>query len=114
MFSDYLRPALRLAALMRNPGVYVFTHDSIGLGEDGPTHQPVEHLAALRAIPSLVVMRPADARETAGAWAEAIARQDGPTALVLSRQNLPVLEGTAADEVGRGAYAVLDADDPDL
>ncbi len=113
-FSDYLRPSLRLAALMGLPVVYVFTHDSIGLGEDGPTHQPVEHLAALRAIPNLVVLRPADARETVGAWLEAIQRTDGPTALILSRQNLPVLDGTDPDDVGSGAYVLVDADDPDV
>ena len=83
VFSDYLRPALRLSALMGQPVVYVFTHDSIGLGEDGPTHQPVEHLAALRAIPNLAVLRPADANETAEAWALALARTAGPTALIL-------------------------------
>lgn len=91
VFSDYLRPALRLSALMCQPVIYVFTHDSLGLGEDGPTHQPVEHLAALRAIPNLAVLRPADAHETAEAWSVALTRTDGPTALVLSRQPLPVL-----------------------
>ena len=91
VFSDYLRPAIRLAALMELPVIYVFTHDSVALGEDGPTHQPVEHLVALRAIPDLVVMRPADAHETAQAWRVALARRNGPTALVLTRQKLPVL-----------------------
>jgi len=110
IFSDYMRPAIRLAALMRLPVVYVFTHDSIFLGEDGPTHQPVEQLAALRAIPGLVVLRPADARETAAAWRVAIARRDGPTALALSRQKLPLLAGSADDEgVARGAYVVKDS-----
>ncbi|MBI4603308.1 MAG: transketolase [Planctomycetes bacterium] len=100
VFSDYLRPAIRLAALMRQPVIYVFTHDSVFLGEDGPTHQPVEHIAALRAIPNLRVIRPADANETAAAWAQALERTDGPTALVLSRQNLPVCDETA---LGKGA-----------
>lgn len=116
VFSDYLRPALRLSALMRQPVIYVFTHDSIGLGEDGPTHQPVEHLASLRAIPGLVVIRPADGWEVAEAWRAALERRDGPTALVLSRQDLPVLErppnasaaglrfgGYVLRELGRGA-----------
>ncbi|MGH8886863.1 MAG: transketolase [Egibacteraceae bacterium] len=106
VFTDYLRPSLRLAALMGAPVVYVMTHDSIGLGEDGPTHQPIEHLAALRAIPNLVVLRPADGRETVGAWAEAVRRTTGPTLLALSRQDLPVLEGTDPAAVGKGAYVV--------
>jgi transketolase len=114
IFTDYLRPALRLACLMGLPVIYVMTHDSIGLGEDGPTHQPVEHLAALRAIPGLHVHRPADARETMGAWREAVARTDGPTLLALTRQDLPVLEGTAAEAVRAGAYAVVEAEDPDV
>jgi transketolase len=100
VFSDYLRPAIRLAALMKQPVVYVFTHDSIFLGEDGPTHQPVEHVAALRAIPNLRVIRPADANETVAAWALALERKDGPTALILSRQNLPIYEETVH---GKGA-----------
>ena len=99
VFSDYLRPALRLSALMGLPVVYVFTHDSVGLGEDGPTHQPVEHLAALRAIPNLTVIRPADANETALAWEAALA-SDGPTALVLSRQSLPMLPTADLDVAG--------------
>ena len=86
VFSDYMRPAIRLAAMMELPVIYVFTHDSIGLGEDGPTHQPVEHLAALRAIPNLVVIRPADANETAEAWRVALEYRSGPVALLLSRQ----------------------------
>ena len=102
IFSDYMRPAIRLAALMRLPVVYVFTHDSIFLGEDGPTHQPVEQLAALRAIPGLVVLRPADARETAAAWRVALARREGPTALALTRQKLPLLEASAAGAERRG------------
>ncbi len=110
VFSDYMRPAVRLAALMKTDVYYVWTHDSIGLGEDGPTHQPVEHLAALRAIPGLAVVRPADANETASAWRAAIDSPAGPKALALSRQNLPVLKGTkefARDGVRRGAYVLV-------
>ena len=99
VFSDYMRPAVRLAALMRLPVIYVWTHDSIGLGEDGPTHQPVEHLSALRAIPGLDVVRPADANETAWAWRLALEHTDRPTALCLTRQNLPVFDRT---ELGAG------------
>jgi transketolase len=109
IFSDYLRPSLRLSALMEQPVVYVFTHDSIGLGEDGPTHQPVEHLMALRAIPNLAVLRPADANETREAWAVAVRRTEGPTALALTRQKLPIFdreEVAPARGVGRGAYAL--------
>jgi len=115
-FSDYLRPSLRLAALMKLAAIYVMTHDSVGLGEDGPTHQPIEHLAALRAMPHLHVIRPADARETAGAWRQALARTDGPTMIVLSRQNLPVLEGSDPDQVPQGAYVVAggEFEDPDI
>jgi len=112
IFSDYMRPAIRLAALMRLPVVYVFTHDSIFLGEDGPTHQPISQLAALRAIPGLVVLRPADARETAAAWRLAVARRDGPTALALTRQKLPVLAettGLAGEGVARGAYVLWES-----
>ena len=106
VFADYMRPSVRLAALTGLPVVYVYTHDSIGLGEDGPTHQPVEHLASLRAIPNLVVIRPADANETAGAWKVALERTGGPTALALSRQRLPVLRpGSAVD---KGAYVLED------
>ena len=111
VFSDYMRPAIRLAALMRLPVVFVFTHDSIGIGEDGPTHQPVEHLAALRAIPDLVVLRPADANETAAAWRVALERRDGPTALVLTRQKVPVLPPPPPDGLARGAYVRADGDD---
>lgn len=103
-FSDYMRPAIRMAALMGLPVTFVYSHDSIGMGEDGPTHQPVEHLASLRAIPNLVVLRPADANETAGAWRVALERGDGPTVLVLSRQKLPVLPGGGLVE--RGACVV--------
>ncbi|MFH1176024.1 MAG: transketolase [Acidobacteriota bacterium] len=109
VFSDYLRPALRLSAMMGLPVIYVFTHDSIAMGEDGPTHQPIEHLAALRAIPNLVVLRPADARETAAAWRLALERRDGPTALILSRQKLPVLPPPPAGAVARGAYVRAEA-----
>jgi transketolase len=111
IFSDYLRPAMRLAALMEVGVVYVFTHDSIGVGEDGPTHQPIEQLAALRAIPRLVVIRPGDANETAAAWRIAIESTDRPVALVLSRQNVPTLDRSrlaAADGVRRGAYVLVD------
>ena len=109
VFCDYMKPAIRLAAMMGLSVVYVFTHDSIGLGEDGPTHQPIEHLASLRVIPNLNVIRPADANETVAAWREALRRQDGPTALILTRQNLPTLElmvEKAASGLPRGAYVV--------
>ncbi|MGW4423707.1 transketolase [Streptosporangium sp. NPDC004631] len=110
VFSDYMRPAVRLAALMRLPVTYVWTHDSIGLGEDGPTHQPVEHLWALRAIPGLDVVRPADANETAAAWRTVLEHADRPAALALTRQNVPVYEGTGdAAKVARGAYVLRDA-----
>ena len=105
VFSDYMRPAVRLSALMKTPVLYLFTHDSIGLGEDGPTHQPIEHIMSLRAIPGLTVIRPADAAETVEAWKLAIERRDGPIALVLTRQGVPVLEGTGAG-LRRGAYVV--------
>ena len=112
VFSDYCRPAIRLAALMGAPAIYVFTHDSIGLGEDGPTHQPVEHLAALRAIPNLVVLRPADAVETAEAWQVALERRAGPTVLALSRQNVPTIRtGGAQNRVAEGAYEIAGATD---
>jgi transketolase len=111
-FADYMRPAIRLAALMQLRSIYVFTHDSIGLGEDGPTHQPVEHAAALRAIPRLAVIRPADANETASAWRVAMTRR-GPTALLLTRQAVPILVGT--DDVRRGGYILADTEGrPDL
>src|SRR5262249_34258843 len=108
IFSDYMRPAVRLAALMGVPTIYVWTHDSIGLGEDGPTHQPVEHLAALRAIPGLDVVRPADANETAAAWKALLERGTRPTGLALTRQNVPILEGTDAAGVARGGYVLSD------
>jgi transketolase len=119
VFSDYMRPAIRLAALMRLRVIYVFTHDSIGLGEDGPTHQPVEQLAALRAIPGLTVLRPCDASETAEAWRYALSRTNGPVALVLTRQGVPVLDRsvfTPASGLQRGAYVLEDdrKGNPDL
>lgn len=112
VFSDYMRPSIRLAALMGLPVIYVFTHDSIGLGEDGPTHQPVEHLAALRAIPNLVTIRPADAAETAVAWKVALGRRDGPTALILTRQKVPSYDRSVfapAGGVERGGYILAEA-----
>lgn len=112
VFSDYLRPAIRLAALMKLPVTYVFTHDSIAVGEDGPTHEPIEQLAALRAMPNLSVIRPADGNETAAAWKLAVESTDKPTALVLSRQDLPTLKGTdskAYDGVSKGGYIVSPA-----
>ncbi len=117
VFSDYLRPAIRLAALQKLPVIYVFTHDSIAVGEDGPTHEPVEHLAALRTIPGLTVIRPSDANETASAWAYALSRKEGPVALVLSRQNLPIYEETKANvgDVANGAYVLTETNEqPDL
>lgn len=110
-FSDYMRPAVRLAALMDIDTIYVWTHDSIGLGEDGPTHQPIEHLSALRAIPRLSVVRPADANETAYAWRTTLARRNGsgPVGLILTRQGVPVLDGTDAEGVARGGYVLSDA-----
>lgn len=111
VFADYMRPAIRLAALMGLPAIYVFTHDSIWVGEDGPTHQPVEQVTSLRIIPNMVVLRPADANETAAAWRVALERRDGPTALILSRQGLPILAGTdegAQRGVSRGAWCPVD------
>ena len=118
-FSDYMRPAVRLASLMNIDTIYVWTHDSIGLGEDGPTHQPIEHLSALRAIPNLSVVRPADANETAYAWRTVLARGSGsgPVGLILTRQGVPVLEGTDFEGVGRGGYILGDSDpdeEPDV
>lgn len=111
VFSDYMRGAMRLAALMGQPVIYVLTHDSIGLGEDGPTHQPIEHLMALRAIPGLWVWRPADANETAIAWRLALERTDGPSVLALTRQNLPTLDGPT-HLAARGGYVLRDSPDP--
>src|SRR3989442_13359857 len=109
-----MRRAVRLSALMGLPVVWVWTHDSVGLGEDGPTHQPIEHYAALRAIPHLWVVRPADANETSAAWRVALEREDGPVALLLSRQNLPVLDRSElgpAGELVRGGYVLWDSSD---
>ncbi len=111
VFSDYNRPAIRVSALSDYPVIWVFTHDSIGLGEDGPTHQPVEHLAALRAIPNLIIIRPADANETCEAWKAAVERKDGPTVLVFSRQNAPTMDRTKvapANGLQKGAYVLAD------
>ncbi len=113
-FADYMRPAMRLAAMNRLPVIYVFTHDSVAVGEDGPTHQPVEHLASLRILPGLVVLRPGDANETREAWKLALARTDGPTALVLTRQKLGVIDRStrgAPEDTGRGAYVLSEAPD---
>ena len=118
IFSDYMRGSIRLAALMELPSIFVFTHDSIGLGEDGPTHQPIEHLAALRAIPHLSVVRPADANETAYAWRSVLARGNGsgPVGLILTRQGVPILEGANYEGVTKGGYILGDAggDQPDV
>jgi transketolase len=117
IFSDYMRPAIRLAAIMELPVVFVFTHDSIGLGEDGPTHQPIEHLTSLRAIPNLTVFRPADATETVEAWRAALTRRHGPTALILTRQAIPVLDRARyapAKGAARGAYVLADAENPEV
>jgi transketolase len=112
VFSDYMRPAVRLSALMQAPSIWVWTHDSVFLGEDGPTHQPIEHLASLRAMPNIWVIRPADAHEVVSAWEVALNRNDGPVALVLTRQNVPTLEGTG--EITRGGYVVRGGDDVTL
>ncbi len=112
IFSDYMRPAIRLAALCELQTIYVFTHDSIGLGEDGPTHQPIEQLAALRAIPNLTVIRPADANETVAAWKYAVEHKDGPIALLLTRQKLPIFDRSkyaSADGLAKGAYTIKDS-----
>jgi transketolase len=118
VFADYVRPSIRLSALMGIGAIWVFTHDSIGVGEDGPTHQPVEHLASLRAIPNLLVIRPCDASETTWAWKLAIENRQRPTALVLSRQNVPTLDRTIFASAGgmqRGAYVLNPAiSEPDL
>ena len=114
VFSDYMRGALRISALSNLPSIWIFTHDSIGLGEDGPTHQPVEHLAALRAIPNLVTLRPADANETREAWKIAVERRNAPTALILSRQDLPTLDRSlyqSAEGTAKGAYVLTDLGD---
>jgi transketolase len=110
-FSDYARPAMRLASLMHIRSIFVMTHDSIGLGEDGPTHQPIEHLASLRMIPGLSVWRPCDTVETAVAWKAAVERRDGPTVLALTRQNLPHQQRDDAQvkNIARGGYVLRDA-----
>jgi transketolase len=116
VFADYLRPALRLSALMKQPVIYVLTHDSIFVGEDGPTHQPVEHLASLRVMPNLRVLRPADAEETVAAWEMAMETTDRPTVLALSRQNIAVFEKADPDwrnTIRTGAYIAKKADNPD-
>ncbi|GIP17134.1 transketolase [Paenibacillus montaniterrae] len=115
VFTDYLRPAVRLSALMNVPAIYVLTHDSIAVGEDGPTHEPIEQLASIRVIPNLTVIRPADANETSAAWAYAVENTGAPVALVLTRQNLPILEGSvngARENVKKGAYVISDAANP--
>ena len=115
VFADYMRPAVRLAALMNLPSVFVWSHDSIGVGEDGPTHQPVEHLASLRAIPNLDVVRPADANETSVAWGEILRRTDRPAGIILSRQDLRILargdEYSSAEGVAHGGYVLKEASD---
>lgn len=113
VFTDYLRPAVRLASIMKLPVVYVLTHDSIAVGEDGPTHEPIEQLASIRVIPGLTVIRPADGNETSAAWAYAMENNDNPVALVLTRQNLPQLEGTgsAREQLSKGAYVISEAQD---
>jgi transketolase len=113
VFSDYMRPSVRLAAIMQAAVTYVWTHDSIGLGEDGPTHQPIEHLAALRAIPDFAVVRPGDGNETAYAW-KAVLEQLGPVGLALTRQNVPTLEGTSAEGVKRGGYVLFGDENPEI
>jgi transketolase len=115
VFSDYMRPAIRLAALMHQRVIYVFTHDSIGLGEDGPTHQPVEQLTALRTIPNVTVIRPGDANEVAEAWRTALRHKGGPVALVLTRQKVPLIDRAnrgAASELARGAYVLAEGSKP--
>ncbi len=117
IFSDYMRPAIRMAALMELPVIFVFTHDSIGLGEDGPTHQPIEQISSLRLIPNLAVFRPADAAETVDAWRFALGRNDGPTALILTRQALPIIDRercAPAEEAACGGYILSGTEDPDV
>jgi transketolase len=113
VFSDYNKPSIRIAALSHIPSIFVFTHDSIGLGEDGPTHQPIEHLAALRATPNVSVFRPADANETAWCWKVAIQKDSGPSVMVLTRQNLPTLDRSVyapASQTEKGAYVLKEAE----
>jgi transketolase len=108
VFADYMKPAIRLAALMKLPVTYIFTHDSIGVGEDGPTHQPIEHLALLRSIPNMTVIRPGDANEARDAWRVALKNTEGPTALILTRQKLPTLDAPTSGAL-RGAYVLAEA-----
>src|SRR5262249_6421904 len=117
IFSDYMRPSVRLAGLMKSRVIYVWTHDSIGLGEDGPTHQPIEHAAALRAIPGLIFIRPSDATETVEAWRAALRHTSGPVALALTRQKLPVIDRSkyaSAEGLHRGGYVLADTGEPDV
>jgi len=114
VFLDYMRPSVRLATIMKLPVIYVYTHDSVFVGEDGPTHQPVEQAASLRIMPGMTVIRPADANETAAAWRSIIEYRGGPVALLLSRQKLPILHGVDSEGVSRGAYVIADAPDPDV
>src|SRR5213075_3226713 len=112
IFSDYMRPSVRLASIMKQPVIFVYTHDSIGLGEDGPTHQPIEQLGALRAIPDITLIRPADASETTEAWRFALKHKKGPIALVLTRQKLSFIDRSkygSARGLGRGAYVLADS-----
>jgi transketolase len=110
VFCDYCRPAIRLAALMKVPSLYIFSHDSFYVGEDGPTHEPVEHLAAMRCIPNVTVFRPADANEMSAVWLAALANKEGPSCILTTRQNLPVLEGVSADKVAKGGYVIWESD----
>ncbi len=114
IFSDYMKPAIRIAAISHAPSIFIYTHDSVGLGEDGPTHQPIEQLAALRAIPNMVTIRPADANEVREAWKVAISRRNGPTALVLTRQALPTLPVRQTSSLSRGAYVLQDFGTPEI
>jgi len=114
IFSDYMKPAIRIAAISHIPSIFVFTHDSVGLGEDGPTHQPIEQLAALRAIPNLVTIRPADANEVREAWKVAVSRKDGPTAMALTRQAVPTFEFEGSETVSKGAYVLKDFGTPEV
>jgi len=114
IFSDYMKPAIRIAAISHIPSIFIFTHDSVGLGEDGPTHQPIEQLAALRATPNLVVIRPADANEVREAWKVAISRRNGPTALALTRQAVPTYENRTDETVSKGAYVLKEFGTPDV
>jgi transketolase len=109
VFSDYCRPAIRLAALMELPSIFIFSHDSFYVGEDGPTHEPIEQLAAMRTMPNVTSFRPADANETAYAWVEMLNNVKGPSCILTTRQNLPVLEGTSHEGVAKGAYSIWQA-----